>query len=840
MTARCRFTVVSQLEDKEVGFSAEEGDFDYIPDSIVGKVWPSIFGKVMDVPALRFTDAIRGTNLCGVGIITGSTRTIVSGNASPFDNAITQSQASLGVSMAQMQAQRTHVGRVRGAYQEAAAATNYVDYHRQAARLLEQWNDINQQMTEVASQAESQEQCQRARQRQAGSQNTNTYKLGCNPVQILGGEDFPRGEIWLDIGGGHFRGRFGETEETKDIFTISDRYHEEDTEAFNEEVANAIESTRQVTDPPECQATSPRAHWNYQTNVPKGYGDVGSDLVTTKGFTVVTKPISSSYGQTAVVSPKQFWADSGASVTLVKDIPIEYIVSITPGQVLAVKAYKTIDAKRVLAAVPHAYWKQGSKQYGPITAVTVEISKTLSNLKDQGWEDDIYVTFESTIGPNTVDIMKYLIDTYSDLTYDETSFTTVHAKLARFPANFALLTRKNLVEVLQEIAFQARCALWIKDGIFYLKYLPEEPAADDTITLSDIDAENSIVTELTSTEDLVTKMRIKWRLNYSEEGQRLLLLRHNVKKYGIHEQEYDYYIYNQPDIVLKMATFWLIRKANTWKRVKFSTFLNKLNLETFDCVTLAFGETYVANADVKSIVESAHYNSESHRIDFECWTPVKSGEMEPYELAWPASSDLTFPTVQEIQDGFAGGDGIGADAKGRLPVGKFSIGDSTVWVGGPNIVFKGHSDWGDPKPGDIDFTAQTVVDTEVYANLSKIPPPDPPQGTTYQDPYPAIQTWQTLTQSPDELILPLINPPAGAFAIDIRNTRLVDSSSDSPEEGATLDSIIHSITDGDIKLKTSVLFADAEHEEGAEFHFKYDNDAKRFAAGSAFLLGSEN
>ena len=197
---------------------------------------------------------------------------------------------------------------------------------------------------------------------------------------------------------------------------------------------------------------------------------------------------------------------------------------------------------------------------------------------------------------------------------------------------------------LQEIAFQARCAIWISNGVFYLKYLPEEPTPADTITVSDIDAEKGIEVELTSTEDIVTKMKVKWRLSWADlsdrpkdKAEKTIILRHNVAKYGTQEQEYDFYIYNQPDIVYKCATFWLIRKSNTWKRIKFKTFLNKLNLETFDAVTLDFDQPYVANGPVLAIVEKANYNSADNCVDFECLVPVAGGTMEKYHFFWPAA-----------------------------------------------------------------------------------------------------------------------------------------------------------------------------------------------------------
>jgi hypothetical protein len=43
-----KITVLSQIEDLECGFSAEEGNFPYIPADLVGKAWPQVFGLVYD------------------------------------------------------------------------------------------------------------------------------------------------------------------------------------------------------------------------------------------------------------------------------------------------------------------------------------------------------------------------------------------------------------------------------------------------------------------------------------------------------------------------------------------------------------------------------------------------------------------------------------------------------------------------------------------------------------------------------------------------------------------------------------------------------------------------
>ena len=53
-----KVTILSQLEDREVGFSAEEGQFKYLPAEMVNKPWPLIFGTVINNPCLPVTTAI--------------------------------------------------------------------------------------------------------------------------------------------------------------------------------------------------------------------------------------------------------------------------------------------------------------------------------------------------------------------------------------------------------------------------------------------------------------------------------------------------------------------------------------------------------------------------------------------------------------------------------------------------------------------------------------------------------------------------------------------------------------------------------------------------------------
>lgn len=788
-----KFNIVSQLEDKEIGFSAEEGQFPYLPREMVGKPWPMIFGTCLDVPALQVNKAVSGTTLCGVGIYSGEDLH----NAVPLG----ANDCGLAMQLAQMSGQTLHLAEVQAAFASVNDAIEATKYRQMG-------NDVAEQMFSMIAQRSSQETCG-GNVRAAKLTNNG---LGCNPVRILGGEDFPQNSaMTLNINGGLFTGTM-----SGDEFHISMREHPDNDELAEEAFDDVTNS--------QCATPYPQSAWTFSTNVPPGTGSFtrssNGSVITTDGFAICTSGTTSRPSSRQVA--QHFWADAGSRVVVESDEPITYIVSIIPGTVLAVKAFKEFNGERRLVNVPSSLYTVQTTTYGTVTAVEVVTVKPLSTIVDQGWEDDLYVTFQSSVGPDIIDILKYIIDNYTDLDYDNTSFDYVQTKLLPFPANFPILDRKNTIDVLKEIAFQARCAIWLNNGTFFLKYLPEEPVSDSTITVSDIDHEAGVELELTPTEDIVTKMNVLWHLSWAAEEPNKIILRHNVKKYGTQEEEFDWYIFNQPDIVLKCATFWLIRMSKTWKRVRFRTHLHKLNLETFDTVTLSFPtRNYVATSDTKAIVEKANYDSADNMIDFEVLTPIEAGTMAPYVFFWPASVSplLTFPTAPEIAAGFAGGDGVGKDATGNLPVGfTDSVGNltGTVFVGGPNVVFRAQSDRGDRTPTDVGFVAQEIITSTVFAELDTSVNPRPDLTINYIDPI----------KPP-----PLLQIPEGPVVLDIRTTKVIDS--DEPGVEAKLDSIVRKISNGDLVIDTAAKVGNGEQE--GQFDFKFDEEGQKFGAGTAFL-----
>lgn len=57
------FDIVTKLEDNEVGFSPEEGQFPVVPHELIGKAWPLGFGFNYRVPAIQLNKPITGTTV---------------------------------------------------------------------------------------------------------------------------------------------------------------------------------------------------------------------------------------------------------------------------------------------------------------------------------------------------------------------------------------------------------------------------------------------------------------------------------------------------------------------------------------------------------------------------------------------------------------------------------------------------------------------------------------------------------------------------------------------------------------------------------------------------------
>jgi hypothetical protein len=820
------FTICTRLESEEVGFSAESADFPYMPSELVGRSWPIVFGTVQDIPATRISSGSDGSGvLSPPSQPTTYTRTgvgILSGMDLWEQLPDTTDDSDYILSLLVKLEEKNHLENVRLMWQRSqspAAAQNIAELDAQIFSVVSQINTS-------AADRQKQIACAAARRAQQIAE-ANAQGLGPNPIKTTGGEDFPSGTIEVEINGGIFKGYFNGSD-----FYVLSRRHPKYEEAAQDRY------TDRTTDPPECvDATVREQYYSFVSQVPAGHGGQypgTSDttyITSGKAYLTAQSGTRADHGTTPIV--QQFWADAGTPITIYHedgdgDEPLQYVAAAVSGAVLSVKAYKQVGATSRLTVVPSSYYSVYSRAYGDMNVIFIGMPRRLSSI-DDNWSDDLYVTFKSDIGPNPIDVLTYIIDNYTDLTYDAVSFAAAADDLARMPINCQLSGTPDAVTLLQDLAFQLRSAVWIKDETVYIKYLPKIPVAVDTITLSDIDADYGVNVMLTPTEDLVTKMTAQWQMTEVPiiqtsrvRQEQKIVLRHNIMKYGTHAATYNFYAFNQPEIVNKCATFWLIRRANTWQEVRFRTYLTKLNLEPLDAVYLDFGSSYLTEAPVLAVVKSAIYDSADNTVEFVCETSLKAGTTSPYRFYWPAElpSTDTWPTAEEIVAGNAGRGQIATEVTGELPLGDTSGLDisGAIFVGGSNVVFGPHNDYGDSTPSDVNFVAK-----ETY-----IPPEEGDYSEAESMPALDLQNYSRPKTPP----LSSASPAAcgGLSEIDLNTTVVQDANGNS----SYLSDVLRFSKEGVLCIRADALVCNDTN--GAYvFDFKYDSATRKYGAGTAFL-----
>lgn len=568
------FQVVTKLESTEVGFSAEEGQFSFLPVSLVGKSWPIIFGTVAGSKLLSITEPASCILASGFGVVDED---VWNAELNDLRKAIKDADTN-----------------ARDAYQLGVV-------NAFLAGEFKNFDDSFPDDTDQATQYDNAAQ--------------NYFKQA---------NDYAEQRIKLQI---ELQTKNAEFEAQKDLeFRVL-----------------PITATNLPTGLPLTVEIA-----NYTANAVV----IGSQIILT-GLTekrdVNQRTGTNDYTFGSQLSTynrtdrgqKFVWIDGGTQIK-VFGLPKYYIASVGAITVLNVWA----KSKYGRAVVPRNWYTVNYIQYGTLLATQIVFPTPITSYPGEWQDSDIEIDAVSALSSNTVDIMTWAIQNFSTLAIDTDSFADVRAKVDPFRANFVLTNRKDVVTFLKEVAFQSRCAIWINDRKFFLRFLPEELNPVESINDNDVEVDSIVVTA-TDTERLVTKFTALWRANQNQAEDNKIIYRYNLQKYGMVEEEYSFYIYNQYEPVSVAAQFWMIRKANTWKRITCKVLLHKLRIETFDVVQFDFSENLVAVEPVNGIVERATFDPDEDSITLEAWLPVRLGEMRKYNFAFPYTVQDIYPQTSD-------------------------------------------------------------------------------------------------------------------------------------------------------------------------------------------------
>lgn len=304
-----------------------------------------------------------------------------------------------------------------------------------------------------------------------------------------------------------------------------------------------------------------------------------------------------------------------------------------------------------------------------LTPTTLEFTTALEDYVGEGWTGEIFTSVTSTIcsnSQNTANVIKHILEYWTNLTVDASSFASVANDINTFRSDFCFRELEDALTLCNRMAWEARCGLYVSNRIVYIKYLSEEPSATFVASEGNT-AFKSLSASFMPIEDL--KTCIKAQCNYTyfpEDSKELFKYKNNEGIYGLMQMEHDFLIYTNPDCMKVSAAFWGYRYSNSWRILNTSHFLSALILEPRDCVKYNLEE--YTNISLKGIITDLVHDTTEHSIILSTLLASKTGDTG------------TFSEPNEDPEFWSGPDPWEADAGYSIPNPSTSWSESTEYV----------------------------------------------------------------------------------------------------------------------------------------------------------------
>jgi len=329
-----------------------------------------------------------------------------------------------------------------------------------------------------------------------------------------------------------------------------------------------------------------------------------------------------------------------------------YVANLLPSsEVLEVFAYRTYGSERIFVPVPSSrYTKYLNYSLAGHSVTAFEFTIPLATYEREMWEDGLFVSMRSYIGPNSCSIIKYLLETYTDLDVNETNYQSVAGLINDYLACFMVDGQPDAIQLIEDIAYQSRLALVNDNGIVYFTSLPVEPTTAETIN-DDLVLLDSLTLGFTSIDDIITNLTGVWKEDYSsrEDIEHEYVYSNNEATHGEHKDDMVVSIYNVGFFAKTSVDFWGSRRSEIWRTLQYSSFMNDLVVQLYDGVDHDI--TILSSNTIKGIAQNIENNSDDDIITVSYELASKAGDVDgsdkPQETSsyWPGN-----PTVPDGLD----------------------------------------------------------------------------------------------------------------------------------------------------------------------------------------------
>jgi hypothetical protein len=274
-----------------------------------------------------------------------------------------------------------------------------------------------------------------------------------------------------------------------------------------------------------------------------------------------------------------------------------------------------------------------------VPCTTLIFPTGLDGIKDQQWKEEIYCTVVSTIGSSFMDILDW-IEPYTGSVINK-SHASTYGSWDKYPMNFALTSPQDAIQLVVDLAWQARCGVVTGDENLKIIYLSRF-VGSNVMTINPTNRmERSLILSNSSRVDLRTSVTGTWNETGAPEAKlRQTTFKRNVSFFGKNLLERDLFAYNNEEPVLKTVRFWAERYANVWKEATCIVELPALRLEVWDRVTIESSK--MTPTSMTAYVIGWTYSSSDLLITLKLWFPYTVGDLTAYPFAF--FSDDADPT----------------------------------------------------------------------------------------------------------------------------------------------------------------------------------------------------
>lgn len=230
---------------------------------------------------------------------------------------------------------------------------------------------------------------------------------------------------------------------------------------------------------------------------------------------------------------------------------------------------------------------------------------------------------------------------------DSTSFTSVASSVDWLKISFAHYNKIKGLDFIYDIAFQSRIQLFWEQGKLHFKYLENKTGTSQAIISNNSRVLDEYTEKEESRENIITRVIVKWK-ERNEWKQKELIDEDAETLFGKHVKELNFWAHYTESYAVAVGQFYLKRRSKIFRRVRISTFLNTLELERGDWITLDVTDRYSnQKAEIVSISQNpgSGIDESIDNIELEVRIPITSGCLTSCEMNAELDCDSSCETV---------------------------------------------------------------------------------------------------------------------------------------------------------------------------------------------------